>query len=147
MRPTDFQAAPVFVVQPVCFLTFAAGSVMPLTDGSARAHSDVSHFWRVLTFRVTVQDEPERLIMKLEGKMVGAWVTECHRAWTALRSSLSTKKLALDFCGVTFVDESGLELLREIYRNTRADMIADSPLTKHFAEQVTGSKDIRKKGE
>ena len=120
---------------------------MPLTDGSACAHCDVLHSWRVHTFRVTVQDEPERLIMKLEGKMVGPWVTECHQAWTALRSSLSTRKLALDLCGVTFVDESGLELLREIYRATRAHIVTNSPLTRHFAEQAMESTINRKKGE
>ena len=120
---------------------------MPLTDGSACAHCDVLHSRRVHTFRVTVQDEPERLIMKLEGKMVGAWVTECQRAWTALRSSLSTRKLALDLCGVTFVDESGLELLREIYRATRAHMVTNSHLTTHFAEQAMESTINRKKGE
>jgi hypothetical protein len=83
--------------------------------------------------------------MKLEGKMVGPWVTECRRAWLALAPSLSTKKLALDLCGVTFMDEGGLELLREIYGATRAEVVAGSPLTKHFAEQVMRStKDGRK---
>ncbi len=84
--------------------------------------------------------------MKLEGKMVGPWVTECRRAWMALASSLSTKKLALDLCGVTFMDEAGLELLREIYGATRAEVGASSPLTKHFAEQVMQSTKDGKKG-
>ena len=94
-----------------------------------------------------MQDEPERVIMKLEGRIVGPWVLECKRAWHALQSSLSTKKLALDLCAVTFVDESGLELLREIYRVTRADMLTNSPLTKHFAEQATRSTTNRRKGD
>ena len=88
---------------------------------------------------MTLQDEPEKLIMKFEGKMVGSRVTECRQTWAALLSSLSARKLALDLCGVTFVDESGLELLQEIYRATRADMISNSPLTKHFADQATRS--------
>jgi anti-anti-sigma regulatory factor len=95
-----------------------------------------------------VHDEPEKLIMKLEGKMVGAWVSECRRAWTTLSSSVSTGKLALDLRGLTFVDESGLDLLREIYRATRADIMTNSPLTKHFAEQTRGPKTIdTRKGE
>jgi len=95
---------------------------------------------------VTVQDEPERLIMTLEGRMVGPWVAECRQTWTKLLSSLSRRKLALDLCSVTFIDESGLELLREIYRATRADMITSSPLTKHFAEQAIRPMSNRKKG-
>lgn len=83
--------------------------------------------------------------MKLEGKMVGPWVAECRRAWLALTSSLCAKKLTLDLCGVTFIDEAGLDLLREIYAATRAEMVTSSPLTKHFAEQVMQStKDGRK---
>jgi hypothetical protein len=85
--------------------------------------------------------------MKLEGRMVGPWVAECERAWLALESSLSAKKrLALDLCGVTFVDESGLELLRQIYSATRAHIIANSPLTKHFAERAMGSTTNGKRG-
>jgi ABC-type transporter Mla MlaB component len=80
-----------------------------------------------------------RFIMKLEGRIVGPWVAECKRAWSTLESSLSTKTLALDLCGVTFVDESGLELLREIYRATHAEIVSNSPLTKHFAEQAMQS--------
>ena len=99
------------------------------------------------TFRVTVQDEPKRLTMKLEGKMVGPWVTECRQAWTTLLSTLSARKLTLDLCGVTFVDEPGLRLLREIYRATGPDIITNSPLTKHFAEQATRLRTNRKKGD
>jgi anti-anti-sigma regulatory factor len=84
--------------------------------------------------------------MKLEGRMVGAWVTECKRAWLALEASLAPKKLALDLSGVTFVDEAGLQLLREIYSATRAEMIANSPLTKHFAEQAMRRTTDQRKG-
>jgi len=84
--------------------------------------------------------------MKLEGRMVGPWVTECKRAWLALESTLPPKKLALDLCGVTFVDEAGLQLLREIYSATRAEMIANSPLTRHFAEQATRPITDQRKG-
>ena len=85
--------------------------------------------------------------MKLEGRMVGPWVAECRRAWLSLQCSLSTRKLALDLRGVTFVDESGLELLGEIYRTAGPDILTNSPLTRHFAEQVTGSPTNRKKGD
>ena len=75
--------------------------------------------------------------MRLEGRMVGPWVAECQRAWLALEPSLSTKKLALDLCEVMFVDESGVELLREMVRATQAEIRTNSPLTKHFAELAT----------
>jgi anti-anti-sigma regulatory factor len=77
------------------------------------------------------------LTMKLEGRMVGPYVGECRQAWQTMNRSLDGKHLSLDLCDVTYIDESGLELLREIYRATRATVLSDSPLTSHFAEQVT----------
>ena len=85
--------------------------------------------------------------MKFEGKMIGPWVAECRRVWSALQPSLCGRKLALDLCGVTFVDESGLELLREIYRAAHPEMTTSSPLTRHFVDQATRSTTNRKEGD
>lgn len=74
--------------------------------------------------------------MKLEGKIVGPWVEECRQAWLDLAPSLQSKKLSVDLRGVTYVDAAGTQLLQEIHRATRADILADSPLTKYFAEQA-----------
>jgi len=75
--------------------------------------------------------------MKLEGKLIGPWVAECRQAWLDLTSSLTRKKLALDLCGMTYADNSGVALLHDIHRVTGAEMLTDSPLTRHFAEQAT----------
>ena len=85
------------------------------------------------------------VVMRLEGKVVGPWVEECHRAWESVLSDLGPKKLQLDLRGVTFVDGRGTEMLREIQRSSGAELLADSPLTKYFAEQIT--KEIDKTAE
>jgi len=85
--------------------------------------------------------------MKLEGKLIGPWVTECRRAWLDLNPSLVRKKLTVDLCGVTFADDSGVALLHDIHHATGAEMLTGSPLTKHFAEQATALGNGRKKGE
>ena len=82
--------------------------------------------------------------MKLEGKLVGPWVAECKQAWLDLNTPVMRKKLALDLCGMTFADDSGIALLRDIHRATGAEMLADSLLTRHFVEQVTGNSDQKK---
>jgi hypothetical protein len=51
--------------------------------------------------------------MKLEGKMVGPWVEEYRRAWLALLPSLQSQRFCLDLRGLTFVEASGTQLLRE----------------------------------
>jgi hypothetical protein len=74
--------------------------------------------------------------MRLEGKVIGPWVEECKRAWESIRADLGSKKLRLDLREVTFVGDSGTALLREIYRRSNAEVLADSPLTKYFAERI-----------
>jgi hypothetical protein len=49
---------------------------------------------------------------------------------------LGSKKLRLDLCGLSFMDAKGTALLREIYRTSRAEILADTPLTKYFAERI-----------
>jgi hypothetical protein len=68
--------------------------------------------------------------------MVGAFVEECRQVWQALIPTLAPKQLSLDLRGLTFVDASGTQLLREIYRATAAEMLTDSLLIRHFAEQA-----------
>lgn len=74
--------------------------------------------------------------MRLEGKVVGPWVEECHRTWDAIRESLGSKKLRLDVRGVMFMDNRGTALLRKIHRMSGAEVVANSPLTNYFAEQI-----------
>jgi hypothetical protein len=67
---------------------------------------------------------------------MGPWVEECHRTWHAIRAGLGPKKLLLDLRGVTFMDGRGTALLRQIHRTSGAEVLANSPLTKHFAERI-----------
>lgn len=72
----------------------------------------------------------------MEGKVIGDWVTELNRVWIALLPSLGAKQLRIDICGVTYFDDQGRKLLREIFQTTGADILADSPLTKQFADEA-----------
>lgn len=88
------------------------------------------------TLRITIKDDPELLILKLEGRLVGPWVGELDRAWRALVPSLERKKVRIDIRGVGFVDGEGRKILAEIYRQTGADFLADTPMTKYFADEA-----------
>jgi anti-anti-sigma regulatory factor len=75
-------------------------------------------------------------MVKLEGKIAGPWASEFDRTWHELAKSLNSRKLCVDLCEVTYVDEAGRKLLREIYQKTGAEIIGDSPLTKYFVEEA-----------
>jgi len=83
----------------------------------------------------------------LEGKLAGAYVEEFRRAWLALAPAVSQRKLSLDLRGLTFIDERGLQVLREVRGATRAAVLADTPLTKHFADLAMQAPTNDDKGE
>jgi ABC-type transporter Mla MlaB component len=87
--------------------------------------------------RVTINDrEREQVTLKIEGSVAGLQVPELDRAWHDLAPSLGKKKLHVDLRGVTHVDGTGRSLLAEIHAQTGADFMADTPLTKYFAQEA-----------
>jgi len=87
--------------------------------------------------RVTINDGDGGFVtLKIEGKLSGAKVPELHRAWQALAPSLGSKKLSIDLRGLTFVDKTGKRELADIHSETGAEFLADTPLSKYFAEQA-----------
>jgi hypothetical protein len=86
--------------------------------------------------RITIHEGAKAQTIQLEGKIVGPWVEEFNRAWHLLAPSLGSKELHLDLRGVAFVDAKGRRLLREIYQKTNACFLADSPLTRYFADDA-----------
>ena len=89
--------------------------------------------------RITVHNGEKVQTILLEGKISGPWVDEFDRTWHNLAPALGTKKLQLDLRNVDFVDASGTKLLRDIYRETNASFLTDSPLTQYFADEARRS--------
>jgi anti-anti-sigma regulatory factor len=86
---------------------------------------------------VTIQSSNgDGVILKLEGKIAGPNVSALNQAWRELAASLGQKKLKIDLRGVTHADGAGRDLLAEIHAETGAEFVADTPLTKYFAEQA-----------
>jgi ABC-type transporter Mla MlaB component len=87
--------------------------------------------------RVTIhQSDSKGVTLKIEGKIAGPNVPALHQAWQDLAPSLGERKLLVDLRGVTHVDGTGRSLLADIHANTGAEFLADTPLTKYFAEEA-----------
>ena len=61
--------------------------------------------------RITQNHDGTRVVLKLEGKLVGPWVDELRRVLES--ESHSAELLSLDANGLSFVDLDGERLLRE----------------------------------
>ena len=86
--------------------------------------------------RITVQESGEAIELKLEGRVAGPWVDELRHTWSETSPRRQQKKLSLDLRNVTYSDPRGLDVLREIYAQTGAEVIAGSPWTQYLAEQI-----------
>ena len=86
--------------------------------------------------KISINDDSFGATLKVEGKIVGPWAAELNRVWRHLWASANQKKLRLDIRNVTFIDRNGTRIVREIVRATGAEVLADSPLTQYFANQV-----------
>lgn len=86
--------------------------------------------------KITVDEGPRAVTIKLEGKVVGSWVSEFDRTWHSLEPAWGLKRFSLDLRGVSFVDAEGRQLMHEIYKKTGADFLTNSPLTTYFAEEA-----------
>ncbi len=87
--------------------------------------------------RVTIlQADGDGITMKIEGKVAGPNVPALNQAWQVLAPSVGQRKLLVDLRGVTHVDWAGRNLLAEIHGRTGAEFVADTPLTKYFAEEA-----------
>jgi hypothetical protein len=86
--------------------------------------------------KISIDDDRLAATLKVEGKIVGPWAAELSRVWRDVWASANQKELRLDIRNVTFMDREGTQILREIVRATGAEVLADSPLTQYFSNQV-----------
>lgn len=80
--------------------------------------------------------------MKLEGRVAGPWAVELNRVWVETAPQLAEKKLIIDLHNVTYADAVGKHTLRDIYHQTHARLIANTPWTQSLAEEVTAKKEV-----
>lgn len=90
--------------------------------------------------RITIQETSEALEMRLEGRVAGPWASELDRVWVEAAPRLQSKKLVIDLHNVTYADANGKQVLRDIYAQTRAELVATTPWTQFLVEEVTASK-------
>ncbi len=89
-----------------------------------------------MALRITVEQNTDTMVLKLEGRLAGAWVAELDRLWAQISPERNGRKLALDLRETTYADAKGIGILRAIYGETRADFLTGSPWTQYLAEEV-----------
>ncbi|MGD0097894.1 MAG: hypothetical protein ABSB60_15500 [Terracidiphilus sp.] len=93
-----------------------------------------------MALRITVHQQQSSIEVTLEGRLAGPWVAELCKAWRETAPRLGTKKLHLNLNDLTFSDEEGKQVLREIVMQTNAEISSSTPLTKFLAQEISTPK-------
>lgn len=92
------------------------------------------------TLKITVQNDNNKEIgITLEGRVAGPWVAELSRVWVEIAPQLGNRTLSIDLRNVIYADTPGKQVLREIYAQTQASLIASSPWAQYLVEEITQS--------
>ena len=65
--------------------------------------------------RIEVDEQPEKTIFHVEGKLAGDWVDELRRVWTAVRNESPEKQAIVELSSVMAVDNPGRKLLSQMH--------------------------------
>lgn len=85
----------------------------------------------MLRITKTFEDD-QNIILRLDGKIINATVSDLEAVCLQYQNS-GKKSVSLDFSGVTFVDNSGLETLKKV-KTRGVEMVNGSP----FVETLLG---------
>jgi anti-anti-sigma regulatory factor len=86
--------------------------------------------------KITIRETPEELAINLSGRVAGAWVAELEQVWKELAPRRNHREVLLDLRDVTYVDEGGKQILRQIEHETGAELIATTPWTRHLVAEI-----------
>jgi len=69
------------------------------------------------------------------GQLAGPWVAELREEWRCLRRDFPDARLLIDLSDVTFIDEGGEQLLREMLGGA-VEFVAKGVDTRHILENL-----------
>jgi hypothetical protein len=88
------------------------------------------------TLKISIEERGQGAQIKLEGRIAGAWTAELSRVWVEAEPRLAGKELVVDLRDVTYADAHATQLLREIYEQTHAEIIAGTVWTQSLADYI-----------
>jgi len=85
--------------------------------------------------KISPRVEAGIVVLELEGKLAGLWVKELRSSWQSTAVTPGISATRVDLSSVTFIDQEGKNLLREMYREG-ANLVATGCLNKCIVEGI-----------
>ena len=90
--------------------------------------------------RITTETKRSKTILTIEGRIAGASVGTVEQCWRELYAATPRQKFLVNLCGVSFIDNAGKVLLREMHR-LGADFQAEGCLNQAIVDEIAASQE------
>ena len=88
--------------------------------------------------KITTRVTAGVVVFELAGRLAGPWVKELKCYWRSTAATQGISAARVDLSSVTFIDEEGKDLLREMFREG-AELVATGCLNKCIVEGIMRS--------
>jgi len=89
--------------------------------------------------RITTETKRGRLTLYIEGRLTGPWVGALEQCWRELSARAERNKFYINLCGVSFIDNAGKVLLKEMHRQG-GELIAEGCLNQAIVDEIVSTK-------
>ena len=90
--------------------------------------------------RITTETKRGKTILMVEGRIAGQSVATIEQCWRELYAASPKQKYIVNLCGVSFIDNSGKILLREMHR-VGAELQAEGCLNQAIVDEISNAED------
>src|SRR5208283_1680157 len=87
--------------------------------------------------RITTENKRGKLFLSVEGSLSGPRVATLEQCWRELYATSPRPKFCINLCGVSFIDNAGKALRREMHR-LGAELLAEGCLNQAIVTEITG---------
>src|SRR5450432_2922938 len=94
-----------------------------------------THRADTIMLRITIEQNPGKISLTIEGKLAGPWVAALEQSWGDLRRNSAGESLSVNLCGVSFIDAAGKALLKAIH-NEGGKLVAEGCLNQAIVREI-----------
>jgi outer membrane protein len=95
--------------------------------------------------RITTEIKRGKLTLYIEGRLTGPWVGALEQCWRELSDRGEREKFFINLCGVSFIDDAGKVLLKEMHRQG-GELIAEGCLNQAIVNEIVSKKTKKDSG-
>jgi outer membrane protein TolC/ABC-type transporter Mla MlaB component len=93
--------------------------------------------------RITTENKRSKTVLSVEGRLAGQWVAALEQCWRELYAAAPRQKFSVNLCGVSFIDNAGKALLKEMHR-CGGELIAEGCLNQAIVKEIVSLQEEKK---